>query len=140
MLTSKIRAEPDIYIMANGHVNCSNDSNNLMTTIPQVQHIPANFPIKNVGGHEYVSVEMPMDYSNPPNHLSHLTDRGCPTIDGCNEFTDHHILTDSAGLPLRNPNYVNHPGVPVDTNGYITNGNMRIPPEGMESTCAIAPQ
>ncbi|XP_034948533.1 tyrosine-protein phosphatase 99A isoform X2 [Chelonus insularis] len=143
VLTSKVRVEPDLYIMTNGHVNCSSDSNNMITPVPPVEHISTNYPMKNVGIHEYTAVEMPMEYATDyanPNHLSHINDRGCSTIDGCTEFSDHHILTDSAGLPLRNPNYINHPGVAIDPNGYITNGNMRIPPEGMESTCTIIPQ
>lgn len=160
VLTSKTRVEPDLYTMTNGHVNCinPNDGNNFKTTtiVPTVgeQHIVGQLPVKNVVGiHEYASVEMPVeyatDYVNNQNHLSHInSERGCPTIDGCADYGDHHILTDNAGLPVRNQNYVNHPGVvggvaagvPIDPNGYITNGNMRIPPEGMESTCAIIPQ
>ncbi|XP_057323850.1 tyrosine-protein phosphatase 99A-like isoform X1 [Microplitis mediator] len=160
VLTSKTRVEPDLYTMTNGHVNCinPNDGNNFKTTtiVPTVgeQHIVGQLPVKNVVGiHEYASVEMPVeyatDYVNNQNHLSHINnERGCPTIDGCADYGDHHILTDNAGLPVRNQNYVNHPGVvggvaagvPIDPNGYITNGNMRIPPEGMESTCAIIPQ
>lgn len=146
VLTSKTRVEPDLYIMANGHVNCTNDTANITAIPSTVQHIPVNFPIKNVSSvHEYSGVQIPVeyatDYSNP-NHINDINERGYQTIDGCAEFGDHHLLSDNAGLPLRNPNnYVNHPsGVPVDTNGYITNGNMRIPPEGMESTVAIVPQ
>ncbi|KAK0168443.1 hypothetical protein PV327_002243 [Microctonus hyperodae] len=145
VLTSKTRVEPDLYTMANGHINCTNDPTNI-TVIPQVQHIPVNFPIKTVGGvHEYPGGQIPVEYAtdySTANHITDINERGYQAIDGCAEFVDHHLLTDNTGISLRNPNnYVNHPGVvPVDTNGYITNGNMRIPPEGMESTVGIVPQ
>ncbi|KAK0083318.1 hypothetical protein PV326_006773, partial [Microctonus aethiopoides] len=139
VLTSKTRVEPDLYTMANGHINCINDTTNITAILP-IQHIPVNFPIKTVGGvHEYAGGQIPVEYAtdySTANHISDINERGYQTIDGCAEFVDHHLLTDNTGISLRNPNnYVNHPGVvPVDTNGYITNGNMRIPPEGMEST------
>lgn len=144
-LTTKARVEPDLYVMTNGHVNnCTNDDN-IITNIPtsiqqqqQQQQIPVNYQIKNSNICDYNNDEIPTeyatDYANPNNHQNHIIDRGCA------EFGDHHIIVDAAGVPIRNTNFVNHTNVPVDTNGYLTNGNMRVPPEGMEATCAMIPQ
>ena len=127
--------------MANGHVNCVNDSNDMQ----QQQHnVTMDYPVKTPSIREYTTGDVGTEYIQEysiPNCMNHMNDRGCTTIDGCADY-DEHMMTDGATIPLRNPNYTNHSGgtIPIDTNGYITNGSMRIPPEGMEATCAIAPQ
>lgn len=139
-LTSKIKVESDLYIMANGHINCANEPTNT-TMIQPPQQMPPAYAMKNMTVCEYSGVEIPLEYATDygnPNHVNLITERGCPTIDGCAEFGDHHVITDATGVPTRNSGYVTHSN--VDGNGYITNGNMRIPPEGMEATCAIVPQ
>lgn len=141
VLSSKSRVEPDLYIMANGHVNCVNDTNEMSS---MQQHVSMDYPVKTPTIREYTSGDPVTEYMQEytmPSRLNHMNERGCTTIDGCADY-DEHMMTDSAAIPLRNQNYANHSGgtIPIDTNGYITNGSMRIPPEGMEATCAIAPQ
>lgn len=143
VLSSKSRVEPDLYIMANGHVNCSiNDTNEAvqragMDYSTKIGTIRDYASMTAASDEEYVHQDYAM--SNRMNNINN--ERGCTTIDGCADYDDH-IMNDGATIPLRNHNYSNHTGeqITIDANGYITNGSMRIPPEGMEATCGIVPQ
>ncbi|XP_063995105.1 tyrosine-protein phosphatase 99A-like isoform X2 [Diachasmimorpha longicaudata] len=139
LLTSKVKVDPDVYIMTNGHINCSNGSNS-PTAVQAPQQIPAPYTMKNISICEYAGGDVPMEYATDyanPTHANLISDLGCPTIDSCAEFNDHHMITDANSVPLSSQSYVTLSN--IDGNGYITNGNMRIPPEGMEAT-AITPQ
>ncbi|XP_043479627.1 tyrosine-protein phosphatase 99A isoform X2 [Leptopilina heterotoma] len=140
MLTSEPRVEPDLYTMANGHVTGVNETNDISSLVIDPKFIPRKFqvyrkhvPVDQNG--EYIP-----DYSIPI-HLSHTNDHGCPTNDACLVQSDH-VLTESASMQLCNANFTSHPGAPItiDVNGCVTNGNMRVPPEGMEAQCMMAPQ
>ncbi|XP_043278887.1 tyrosine-protein phosphatase 99A isoform X3 [Venturia canescens] len=143
VLSSKSRVEPDLYIMANGHVNCSiNDTNEAvqrggMDYSTKIGTIRDYASLTAGSDQEYVHPDYAM--SNRMNNIN--AERGCTTIDGCADYDDD-IMNDGATIPLRNPNYSNHTGeqITIDANGYITNGSMRIPPEGMEATCGMVPQ
>ncbi|XP_015118557.1 tyrosine-protein phosphatase 99A-like isoform X2 [Diachasma alloeum] len=139
LLTSKVKVAPDGYIMTNGHVNCSNGSNS-STTVQSPQQIQAAYTMKNISVCEYAGGNAPMEYATDyanPNHINLINDLGCPPIDGCADFSDHHIITDINSISFTSQSYVTDSE--IDGDGYITNGNMRIPPEGMEAT-AITPE
>lgn len=142
MLTSEPRVEPDLYTMANGHMTTVNETNDISSLVIDPKFIPRKFqvyrkhvPVDQNG--EYIP-----DYSIPI-HISHTTNDGvCPTNDACLVQSDH-VLTESASMQLCNANFTSHPGAPItiDVNGCVTtNGNMRVPPEGMEAQCMMAPQ
>lgn len=130
----------DSYLTANGHINFSRDSTNPIA-IQSPQQIPAAYTVKNISVCEYAGSDVPMEYATDyanPNHVNLINEHDCSTIDGCTDFGDHLIRTDANNISLRSQSYVTNSV--IDGNGYITNGNMRIPPEGMEATCTIAPQ
>ncbi|XP_011312155.1 tyrosine-protein phosphatase 99A isoform X2 [Fopius arisanus] len=143
LLTSEVKVDPDVYIITNGHINCSNDSNN-STTTESPQQILAAYTMQNISVCEFigsdVTVDLDTDYGsanrvNSINELDRSVHDGQPN---CVAFGNHHIISDSNGVLLRDQNYVVHSG--IDDNGYITNGNMRISPEGMEASSTIRPQ
>ncbi|XP_023290155.1 tyrosine-protein phosphatase 99A [Orussus abietinus] len=146
VLSSKTQVEPDLYAMPNGHVGSLNRPTDpsLMTSSTTIQHLPVDYTVK-TAPREYtveVTSEYPAEYSIPV-HLSHSNDRG--GLANANRVgRSDHVIPGNAGVPLCTANYGNHPvvgaHVAIDANGYITNGNMRVPPEGMEATCAKAPQ
>ncbi|XP_033215226.1 tyrosine-protein phosphatase 99A isoform X4 [Belonocnema kinseyi] len=144
MLSSKSRVEPDLYTMSNGHVAAMNDASEINTVIAPPQHIPLDYPVKLPVIREYVPVDQNGEYIpdySIPMHVNHANERGCPANDTCLMRGDH-MISESASMQLCNANFTSHPGAPItiDVNGCVTNGNMRVPPEGMEATCMMAPQ
>ncbi|XP_015601110.1 tyrosine-protein phosphatase 99A isoform X3 [Cephus cinctus] len=137
LLSPKTRTEPDLYSMTNGHVNTMNETNSIQTT----EQVPMDFAIKSPGMREYATVELGTDYEPDYSMTVHL-DRTGATTTGNRITRTEHMLPSGGVNPIRNTGYPIHAGshVTIDTNGYVTNGNMRIPPEGKEATYAIAPQ
>lgn len=155
MLSTKVRNEPDLYAMANGHVTTMNDANEIRST-SSMQHSVQPMPDYSTAKSptsilcEYATVEvspeymsdypMPMRVDGPIESSSNLGSNTCLAGHGSGS-TDHPEK--NIVVTQRNVSYHNHPpgvSVTVDANGFITNGNMRVPPEGMEASCKMLPQ
>ncbi|XP_029054412.1 tyrosine-protein phosphatase 99A isoform X2 [Osmia bicornis bicornis] len=132
-LSSKGHDEPDLYSMANGHVSTITDPTDVPTS--SMQHMQVDYSPKPTMIREYATVEVNSmsDYSIPI-RVDH-------TMEPCSSRSSESCLFSHAGneheknivMTHRNVSYHNHPGsvsVIVDANGYVTNGNMRVPPEG----------
>lgn len=142
MLSSKGHEEPDLYFMANGHVSTMTDSAEGPTS--SMQHMQMDYSPKpmireyatvEVNSMSEYSIPMRVDHSMEP--CSSRSSESCLSTHAANEHEKNIVMTN------RNVSYHNHPGsvsVIVDANGYVTNGNMRVPPEGMETTCKMLPQ
>ncbi|XP_014607845.1 PREDICTED: tyrosine-protein phosphatase 99A isoform X5 [Polistes canadensis] len=154
MLSSKVRGEPDLYAMANGHVATmsSNDPNEIRSA-SSMQHMAMDYPMKSAPPmiREYATVEVSTEYLSDytiPIRVDHpiessSSNRGSETCLAAHGSNDHGISEKNIVVSQRNVSYHNHPpgvSVTVDANGYITNGSMRVPPEGMEASCKILPQ
>lgn len=154
MLSSKVRGEPDLYAMANGHVATmsSNDPNEIRSA-SSMQHMAMDYPVKSAPPmiREYATVEVSTEYLSDytiPIRVDHpiessSSNRGSETCLAAHGSNDHGISEKNIVVSQRNVSYHNHPpgvSVTVDANGYITNGSMRVPPEGMEASCKILPQ
>ncbi|KOX73573.1 Tyrosine-protein phosphatase 99A [Melipona quadrifasciata] len=142
-LSSKTHDEPDLYSMANGHVSTITDPTDVPTS--SMQHMQMDYSPKPTMIREYATVEVNSmsDYSIPirVDHsmepCSSRSSESCMFSHAGNEHEKNIVMTH------RNVSYHNHPGsvsVIVDANGYVTNGSMRMRPEGMESTCKMLPQ
>ncbi|XP_071863739.1 putative receptor-type tyrosine-protein phosphatase mosPTP-1 isoform X3 [Bombus fervidus] len=143
MLSSKTHDEPDLYSMANGHVSTITDPTDVPTS--SMQHMQMDYSPKPTMIREYATVEVNSmsDYSIPirVDHsiepCSSRSSESCMFAHTGNEHEKNIVMTH------RNVSYHNHPGsvsVIVDANGYVTNGSMRMRPEGMESSCKMLPQ
>lgn len=143
MLSSKSHDEPDLYSMANGHVSTITDPADEATS--SMQHMQMDYSPKPSMIREYATVEVNSmsDYSisirvdHPMEPCSSRSSESCMFTHAGNEHEKNIVMTH------RNVSYHNHPGsvsVIVDANGYVTNGSMRMRPEGMESSCKMLPQ
>lgn len=143
MLSSKAHDEPDLYSMANGHVSTITDPADVATS--SMQHMQMDYSPKSTMIREYATVEVNSmsDYSIPIRVDHSMEPCSSRSSDSCmfthtgNEHEKNIVMTH------RNVSYHNHPGsvsVIVDANGYVTNGSMRMRPEGMESSCKMLPQ
>ncbi|KAI4504305.1 hypothetical protein M0802_000776 [Mischocyttarus mexicanus] len=155
MLSSKIRGEPDLYSMANGRMlasMCCNDPNEIRSA-SSMQHMAMDYPMKPSTSmiREYTTVEVSTEYLSDytiPIRVDHpiessSSNRGSETYLAAHGSNDHGISEKNIVVSQRNVSYHSHPpgvSVTVDANGYITNGSMRVPPEGMEASCKILPQ
>lgn len=126
MLTSKSKVEPDLYMSANGHVGTYTVSPS--APVQELEACGQDFSTKMpefVCDNE-VNVDFVQGYTVPM-----LSDQcamamgaeACPENRSSAAYTSHPTAT-----------------VSIDMNGCIMNGNMRVPPEGMEATCTIVPQ
>ncbi|XP_053972725.1 tyrosine-protein phosphatase 99A-like isoform X1 [Hylaeus volcanicus] len=130
MLTSKGHDEPDLYAMANGHASTISDQADLPTS--SMKHMLMDYSPKMTREYATVEVNSISDYSIPI-RVDH-------SMEPCSSRSSESCLSTHAGMDHeknivmthRNVSYHNHPGsvsVVVDANGYVTNGNMRVPPE-----------
>lgn len=149
MLSPKTQAEPDLYMTANGHVTTMSDgtdhhhhvAHNQMIREASMHHVGGlDFPSKTGGMCEYTSIEMteyPQEHQFVGNNVSNERISNHVNEHGVNPAGTRVMSGNStAGNPVRNSNLSQ---VSIDLNGYVSNGNTRIPPEGMESTCVIVP-
>lgn len=149
MLSTKSRAEPDLYAMANGHVATLNDPNEIRSA-SSIQHMPIDYPSKSSVICEYATVEVGSEYlpdytiSIRVDHpIESSSSRGSETCLSSHGSNDHVVPEKSMVVSQRNISYHNHPpgvSVMVDANGYITNGSMRVPTDSMEPSCKMMPQ
>ncbi|XP_076236366.1 putative receptor-type tyrosine-protein phosphatase mosPTP-1 isoform X2 [Calliopsis andreniformis] len=142
MLSSKAHEEPDLYSMANGHVSTMTNSVEVPTS--SMQHMQMDYSQKpmireyatvKVNSMNEYSIPICVDHSMEP--CSSRSSESCLSIHATNEHEKNIVMTHQT------VSYHNHPGsvsVIVDANGYVTNGSMRVPPEGMETSCKILPQ
>ena len=135
MLTSKTKVEPDLYTSANGHVGAMHSLTDLSPTTTKSgqvvqQSIQQDFQTKMTGLGDYVCAETDVDFVQGyavPMHVSdHCAIPVAISPDSCVENRG------AAAYPTAT--------VSIDMNGCITNGSMRVTPEGMEATCTIVPQ
>ncbi|XP_050457004.1 tyrosine-protein phosphatase 99A isoform X3 [Cataglyphis hispanica] len=153
MLSTKSRAEPDLYAMANGHVASLNDPNEIRSA-SSIQHMPIDYPSKSSVIREYATVEVSSEYLSDytiPIRVDHpiesSSSRGSePCLSSHGGSNDHVVSPSEKSMVVsqRNISYHNHPqsgvSVMVDANGYITNGSMRVPSDNMEPSCKMMPQ
>ncbi|XP_076175858.1 putative receptor-type tyrosine-protein phosphatase mosPTP-1 isoform X6 [Ptiloglossa arizonensis] len=141
MLTSKGHDEPDLYSMANGHVSTITDQADVPTS--SMKHMQMDYSPKMIREYATVEVNSVSEYSIPI-RVDH-------SMEPCSSRSSESCLSTHAGIEHeknivmthRSVSYHNHPSsvsVIVDANGYVTNGNMRVPPEGMETSCKMLPQ
>ncbi|XP_078047953.1 putative receptor-type tyrosine-protein phosphatase mosPTP-1 isoform X2 [Augochlora pura] len=142
-LSSKGHDEPDLYSMANGHVSTMTDPTDVPTL--SMQHMQIDYSPKPTMIREYATVEVntmadytvPIRVEHSMEPCSSRSSESCLSTHAGNEHEKSIVMTH------RNVSYHNHPGsvsVIVDANGYVTNGSMRVPPEGMEASCKMLPQ
>lgn len=105
-------------------------------------HIPAvDFPAK-TPVREYTNIEMteyPQDYGvneRISNHVNEHVSASQGVRNECLIAATNATAPGGGGNSLRKSNLSQGP---IDLNGYVSNGNTRVPPEGMESTCVIVP-
>jgi len=157
MLSTKGRAEPDLYAMANGHVATLNDPNEIRPASSIQQMSQIDYPSKSVIRpssviREYATVEVSSEYLSDytiPIRVDHpiesSSSRGSEPCLSSHGSNDHVVPPEkSMMMSQRNINYHNPPAsgvsVMVDANGYITNGSMRVPTDSMEPSCKMMPQ
>lgn len=153
-MSTKGRAEPDLYAMANGHVGAMNDPNEIRSA-SSIQHMPIDYPSKSSVIREYATVEVSSEYLSDyaiPIRVDHpiesSSSRGSESCLASSHggSNDHVVPPPEKGMVVsqRNISYHNHPpsgvSVMVDANGYITNGSMRVPADGLEPSCKMMPQ
>ncbi|XP_076175855.1 putative receptor-type tyrosine-protein phosphatase mosPTP-1 isoform X4 [Ptiloglossa arizonensis] len=130
MLTSKGHDEPDLYSMANGHVSTITDQADVPTS--SMKHMQMDYSPKMIREYATVEVNSVSEYSIPI-RVDH-------SMEPCSSRSSESCLSTHAGIEHeknivmthRSVSYHNHPSsvsVIVDANGYVTNGNMRVPPE-----------
>lgn len=142
MLSSKGQDEPDLYSMANGHVSTMSDTAEVPTS--SMQHMQIDYSPKPMV-REYATVEVNSmsDYSIPIRVDHSMEPCSSRSSDSCLSTHAGNEQEKSIVMTHRNVSYHNHPAsvsVIVDANGYVTNGSMRVPPEGMETSCKMLPQ
>ncbi|KAG7198497.1 hypothetical protein KM043_005870 [Ampulex compressa] len=138
MLTSKGRGEPDLYAMANGHVSSMTDPNEIVSASSMPLEQPTVI-------HEYATVEVSpeflSDYAIPIRVDHSIEPASSRSSESC--LSAHASGEKNVVVTQRAVSYHNHPpgvSMTIDVNGYITNGSMRVPPDGMETSCKMLPQ
>ncbi|XP_076619526.1 putative receptor-type tyrosine-protein phosphatase mosPTP-1 isoform X3 [Colletes latitarsis] len=126
---NKNHDKPDLNSMANGHVSTIMDPIDVPTS--SMKHMQMDCAQNIIRENATVEVNSMPDYSIPI--LMDHTMEPCSSrsVESCSTHVgiDHEK---NIVARHRNVSYHNHPGsvsVIVDANGYVTNGNMRVPPE-----------